>query len=333
MKISITIPVHNEEENLELLYDNLIETLEPMAHEFEIILVNDGSDDDSGKMLSSLAERDHRVRAIHLLRNYGQTCAMMAGFDHAAGDVIIAMDGDNQNDPSDIPRLLQKMDEGYDVVSGWRKNRKDTKLSRIIPSKIANWLISKVAGVRLHDYGCSLKAYKKEVIKDVRLYGEMHRFIPVFTSWQGAKVGEITVNHHPRRLGTSHYGLSRVGRVILDLALIRFLDKHLQRPIHFFGGFGLTNFLFAFILFSVMVYYKFWGGKSFTETPLPTLTVLFALMGGMAVLMGMLAEIIMRTYYESQQKKPYRIRKIENPDGKKRGIEEPIRKTICQQQI
>lgn len=312
MKISITIPVHNEGSNLELLYKNLIKSLEPMDSEFEIIMINDGSDDNSEKILSSLAEQDDRVRVIHLLHNYGQTCAMMAGFDHAEGDIIIAMDGDNQNDPSDIPRLLAKIEEGYDVVSGWRKNRKDARLLRIIPSKIANWLISKVAGVKLHDYGCSLKAYKKDVIKGVKLYGEMHRFIPVFTSWRGAKVTEILVSHHVRHSGDSHYGISRVGRVILDLAFIKFWDKYLQRPIHFFGGFGLTNFLFAFIAFLTMIYYKFWGGKSFIETPLPTLTVLFILMGGMAVLMGMLAEIVMRTYYESQQKKPYLIRKIEN---------------------
>ncbi|MDM8525278.1 glycosyltransferase family 2 protein [Desulfococcaceae bacterium HSG8] len=310
MKLSVTIPIHNEQKNLELLYDNLIRALEPMGTDFEIILVNDGSDDDSGNILDTIANRDSRVSAIHLLRNYGQTSAMMAGFDHASGDIIIAMDGDNQNDPADIPRLLEKMNEGYDVVSGWRKDRQDARISRIIPSRIANWLISRVSGVKLHDYGCSLKAYKKEVIKGIRLYGEMHRFIPVFTAWRGAKVSEIVVNHRPRRLGISHYGLSRVFRVMLDLTLIRFLDKHLQNPIHFFGGLGLINFFLAVMTFLMMLYYKFWGGKSFTETPLPTLTVLFALMGGVAVLMGILAEIIMRTYYESQQKKPYRIDKI-----------------------
>ena len=312
MKISVTIPVHNEQDNLELLYQNLIKALEPVDCEFEIILINDGSDDESENILTSLSERDRRIKVIHLLRNYGQTCAMMAGFDHASGDIIIAMDGDNQNDPSDIPRLLAKMEEGYDVVSGWRKARKDARISRIIPSVIANWLISKIAGVSLHDYGCSLKAYKREVIKDVKLYGEMHRFIPVFTSWRGAKVAEIPVNHHPRHQGASHYGLSRVASVILDIALIRFLDRYLQRPIHFFGRFGLTSFLFAFFAFFTMLYYKFWGGKSFIETPLPTLTVLFILVGSMAILMGILAEIIMRTYYESQDKKTYRIRKVEN---------------------
>ncbi len=312
MKISITVPIHNEQENIELLYKDMIKTLEPMGADFEIIFVNDGSEDESAVILNSLAKQNPGIKVIHLLRNYGQTHAMMAGFDHASGDIIISMDGDNQNDPSDIPKLLAKMDEGYDVVSGWRKDRKDARISRIIPSRIANWLISKIAGVSLHDYGCSLKAYRKEVIKDVKLYGEMHRFIPVFTSWRGAKVAEIVVNHRPRQLGVSHYGISRVPRVMLDLALIKFLDKQLQHPIHFFGGFGLINLLFAFITFSMMIYYKFCGGKSFIETPLPILTVLFVMMGCVAILMGIVAEILMRTYYESQQKKPFIIDEIIN---------------------
>jgi glycosyltransferase involved in cell wall biosynthesis len=264
-------------------------------------------------VLNAVAEKDHRVKVIHMRRNYGQTYAMMAGFDNASGNIIIAMDGDNQNDPADIPGLLAKMDEGYDVVSGWRKDRKDARISRILPSKIANWLISVISGVKLHDYGCSLKAYKKEVLEDVKLYGEMHRFIPIFTSWGGAKVGEIVVNHRPRRMGTSHYGISRVTRVLLDLTLLRFLDKHLQHPIHLFGGLGLASFFFAMLTFLMMVYYKFWGGKTFIQTPLPILSALFILMGGMAILMGILAEIIMRTYYESQQKKPYAIDRIINP--------------------
>lgn len=312
MKISITIPIHNEQENIKLLYNDLVKVLEPTRTDFEIIMVNDGSKDQSGQILDSIAENDTRLKVIHLMRNYGQAYAMLAGFDHASGDVIISMDGDYQNDPADIPRLLTKIDEGYDVVSGWRKDRKDARLSRIIPSRIANWLISRITGVKLHDYGCSLKAYRKEVIKDVRLYGEMHRFVPVFSSWRGAQIAEIAVNHRARKFGRSHYGLSRVTGVLLDLVLIRFLDKHLQHPIHLFGGFGLLNLLFALISFSMMLYYKFWGGKSFVETPLPTLTVLFMLIGAIAVLMGLLAEIIMRTYYESQQKKPYRIARIIN---------------------
>jgi len=315
MKISISIPIHDEQENIGILYNDLIAVLETGDNEFEIIFVNDGSADGSEEILNDLAKRDGRVKVIHLLRNYGQTSAMMAGFDHASGDVIIAMDGDNQNDPADIPRLLAKMAQGYDVVSGWRKDRKDARISRILPSKAANWLISSVTGVKLHDYGCSLKAYRKKVLQDVKLYGEMHRFIPIYTAWRGAKVGEIVVHHRARHSGVSHYGLSRISKVFLDLALIRFLDRHMQHPIHLFGEFGLAGFALACLSFMLMLYYKFWGGKSFIQTPLPTLTVLFVLVGIMAILMGILAEIIMRTYYESQQKKPYVIDKIIEKDG------------------
>lgn len=319
MKVSITIPIHNEQDNIESLYKEIIAVMTHHIEPFEIIFVNDGSTDRSEEILNSIATQDHRVKVIHFVKNFGQTNAMMAGFDHASGDIIIAMDGDNQNDPKDIPHLLEKMDQGYDVVSGWRKNRKDATLSRIIPSKIANWIISKLTGVELHDYGCSLKAYRKKVLKDIRLYGELHRFIPIFTSWRGAKLAEIEVHHRARLKGASHYGLTRIIRVILDLALIRFLDKHIQHPIHLFGGFGLLNFGFAVGTFLLMLYYKFWGHKSFIETPLPILVVLFVLIGVMALLMGILAEMLMRTYFESQQKKPYIIDKIvhvENPDYK-----------------
>jgi len=312
MEISLAIPIHNEQENIESLYTDLIAVLEPIGSDFEIIFINDGSDDESARTIDSLAEQDRRVKAVHLLRNYGQSSAMMAGFDHASGDIIIAMDGDNQNDPADIPRLLNKIDEGFTVVSGWRKDRKDALLSKIIPSKIANWLISKITGVKLHDYGCSLKAYRKDVLKDVRLYGEMHRFIPVFTAWKGAKVIEIAVSHRPRRFGASHYGFSRITSVLLDIVLVRFFDRHLQHPIHLFGGFGIINLLLAFISFVIMFYYKFWGGKTFIETPLPTLVVLFFLIGAVSTMMGILAEIVMRTYYESQEKRPYLIDRIIN---------------------
>jgi len=312
MQLSVIIPIHNEQKNIQLLYNELIDVLTTLGKEFEVIMVNDGSEDESGLIIDKIAEIDVRVRGIHLLGNYGQACAMMAGFDNAFGDIIIAMDGDNQNDPKDIPRLIDKINEGYDVVSGWREHRKDARISRIIPSMIANRLISKITGVRLHDYGCSLKAYRKDVIKNVKLYGEMHRFIPIFSSWKGAKVTEITVNHRPRRFGVSHYGLSRVSGVLLDIAFIRFWDKHLQHPIHLFGGFGLVNFIFALLTFLLMFYYKFWGGKTFVETPLPTLTVLFVLIGFVAIMGGIIAEILMRTYYESQQKKPYLIDRIIN---------------------
>lgn len=312
MKLSITIPIFNEQDNILPLYDKLVATLEPIEKDFEIIMVDDGSTDRSEEVLDVLGEKDSRVRVIHFRRNYGQTAAMMAGIDHSSGDVIIPMDGDNQNDPADIPRLLSKINDGYDVVSGWRKDRKDRRFSRILPSKIANWLISKVTGVKLHDYGCSLKAYKKQVIKDVKLYGEMHRFIPIYAKWRGAKVAEIVVRHHPRRSGKAHYGLSRTFSVLSDLLLIRFLDKYSQNPIHLFAGFGMLNFLMALLTFGLMVYYKFWGGKTFIETPLPTLTVFFLLIGFMAILIGFVAEMLMRTYYESLHKKPYSIKKLIN---------------------
>jgi len=312
MKLSITIPIYNEQDNILPLYDKLVATLEPIQKEFEIIMVNDGSADRSEEILNMLAEKDSRVRVIHFRRNYGQTAAMMAGIDHSSGDIIIPMDGDNQNEPSDIPRLLEKINDGCDVVSGWRKERKDGRFSKVLPSIIANWLISRVTGVKLHDYGCSLKAYRNHVIKDVRLYGEMHRFIPIYAKWRGAKVAEIIVRHHPRRSGKTHYGLSRTFRVLSDLLLIRFLDKYSHNPIHLFGGFGMLNFLMAFLTFALMVYYKFWGGKTFIETPLPTLTVFFLLIGFMAILIGFVAEMLMRTYYESLHKKPYSIKKLIN---------------------
>lgn len=312
MEISIVIPVHNEAENLPLLYEELSFELAKIGRDYEIILVNDGSTDSSGEILDDFAGKDKRVKAIHLLRNYGQTCAMMAGFDNATGDIIIPMDGDNQNDPADIGKLLEKIDEGFDVVSGWRKDRQDATFTRIMPSMIANSLISKVSGVQLHDYGCTLKAYRKHVINDVKLYGEMHRFIPVYSTWSGGKVTEVVVNHRARKFGKSHYGLNRVLKVLLDLFVIKFLDKYMENPIHLFGGFGFASLFLAAVSFIMMFYYKFWGGKAFISTPLPVFFVLFTSLGVITILMGILAEMIMRTYYESQEKTPYRIKRIEN---------------------
>ena len=310
MDLSVTIPIYDEQDNIEPLYAEIVQVLESQHLTFEIIFVNDGSRDGSADMLDSLAGRDPRVTVVHLMRNYGQTTAIMAGFDQTRGETVVVMDGDSQNDPADIPRLLGKMNEGYTVVSGWRKRRRDALLTKVIPSKIANRIISAVTGVRLHDYGCSLKAYHRTVIRDLKLYGELHRFIPVFSEWGGARVGEMAVNHRPRRSGASKYGMSRVLPVLLDLFLVRFLQRHMQHPIHFFGRFGILNMLLAALSFALMVYYKFWGGKTFIETPLPTLTVLFILMGSMAFLLGIVAELVIRTYYESQQKKPYRIERI-----------------------
>jgi glycosyltransferase involved in cell wall biosynthesis len=310
MKISIIIPIHNEEGNLSPLHRRIVDSLAETGIEYEILMVNDGSEDNSEKILDSLAAEDSRLRVIHFRRNYGQTAAIMAGMDHSLGEVLVLMDGDNQNDPADIPKLLQKLEEGYDVVSGWRKERKDRRLLRIWPSRIANWIISRISGTELHDYGCTLKAYRRSVLDEVKLYGEMHRFIPIYARWQGARVTEMVVSHRPRQSGRSHYGLSRTSRVILDLILIQFMERYSQHPIHLFGGIGLVNFALAILAFGFMLYYKFWGDKTFIETPLPILTVFFLLIGVTSILIGFIAEILMRTYYESQRKKPYSIRRV-----------------------
>ncbi len=305
--LSIIIPLYNEEDNIDPLYEKLVPVLRSLGHEYEIILINDGSEDDTGKRIDMLAAHDNRVKIVHLRRNFGQTAAMMAGIDTAEGDVLIPMDGDLQNDPEDIPKLLEKLSEGYDVCSGWRKDRKDNPLKRNFPSKVANWVISKISGVHLHDYGCSLKAYKKEIIKGVKLYGEMHRFIPIYACWQGAKVTEVGVRHHPRIYGQSKYGIERTIKVILDLMVVKFLDKYAHKPMYLFGGFGLFNIAVSFFFFMTMLGYKFIDGISFIETPLPLAVVVFFLMGFMSIFMGLIAEILMRTYHESQNKPTYII--------------------------
>ncbi len=314
MKISLVIPLYNEADNVNLLFDRLRSIMEQSDHDLETIVVNDGSRDRTAELLDREAAADARFKIIHLRRNFGQTAAIMAGIDSSSGEVIVTMDGDLQNDPADIPLLLAKIEEGYDVVSGWRRDRQDPFISRVLPSKIANRIISIFSGIRLNDYGCTLKAYRREVIKGVKLYGEMHRFIPIYASWQGARVTEIPVSHHPRQHGVSKYGIERTIKVILDLMVIKFLGGYSQKPIYVFGGFGLANFAFALVSFLLMVYYKFWGDKSFVETPLPQLAVLFFLMGFMSILMGFLAELIMRTYYESQDKPVYLVGKTVNLD-------------------
>ena len=239
--ISVTVPIFNEEENLPLLYERVRDALVGVGKPWELVLVNDGSTDGSRAVLDQLAANDKRVKVIHFRRNFGQTAAMMAGIDFATGEIIIPMDGDLQNDPADIPRLIAALDEGYDVVSGWRKDRQDARMTRKLPSNLANRLISRVLGVRLHDYGCSLKAYRRDVIKGVKLYGEMHRFVPVYASWQGARVTEIPVAHHARQFGKSKYGLERTMKVVLDLIVVKFLAKYQQKPMYVFGAFGLFS--------------------------------------------------------------------------------------------
>ena len=310
--LSVVIPVHNEEESLRAVYDRTTGVLAGMQRDYEIICVNDGSTDASAAVLDGLAENDPRVKVIHFQRNFGQTAALMAGFDHALGDVVVTMDADLQNDPADIPLLLAALDQGFDVCSGWRKERKDPLLTRVLLSRAANSLVSFLFGVWLNDYGCTLKAYRRRVLQDLRLYGEMHRFIPVYTAAAGARIGEVVVSHSERRHGKSKYGLSRVVKVVLDLILLKFLLSYGQRPLYVFGGFGLLSLCGSLAVFCLMLYYKFWGDKSFVETPLPMLVVLLFLMGALSILMGLMAEVLMRTYYESQGKPGYRVRAVRN---------------------
>jgi glycosyltransferase involved in cell wall biosynthesis len=310
--LSIVVPVLNEVESIESLHDQLKPVLDGIDADYEIIFVNDGSTDGSAEILDRLAERDARVKVLHLRRNYGQTAALMAAIQHSSGDVLVPMDGDLQNDPADIPLLLAKLDEGYDVVSGWRQDRQDRGLSRKLPSRLANRLASRISGVHLHDYGCTLKAYRRSVIENVRLYGEMHRFIPIYAAWQGGRVAELPVRHHARRHGMSKYGLSRAPRVLLDLIVIRFLDRALDRPIQFFGPIGLVSIFLAFLVGLWAVYLKIFEDTSFIKTPLPLLVALLAFVGLICILMGLLAELQTRTYYEAQGKHAYVVARKRN---------------------
>jgi len=308
--ISVIIPIYNEEGNIIKLSESILNALSDI--DFEVLFVNDGSTDNSEKIMESISQKHSNMRLINLRRNYGQTAAMQAGFDHSKGDIVIPMDGDLQNDPKDIPMLIEKINEGYDVVSGWRKIRSDKKFTRIIPSKIANMIISKISGIHLHDYGCTLKAYRKEILHDIKLYGEMHRFIPIYASWEGAKVTEVAVHHHPRTAGKTKYGLSRIPRVILDLLVIRFFDKSLDRPIHLFGQFGLVMFLVAFLLSLLAIFLKIFINISFILTPLPLLVVFFSMSGLLCIFLGLVAEIQSRIYFESKNRPPYLIKKNTN---------------------
>ena len=306
-RLSVVIPVFNEEENVRPLLDELFAALRALGRSHEVICVDDGSRDGTFATLKEYAAATPALRVIRFRLNFGQTAAMSAGIEAARGDVIVPMDGDLQNDPADIGKLLAKLDEGFDVVSGWRKHRKDKEFGRKLPSRVANRLISAISGVRLHDYGCSLKAYRRDVLRDVKLYGEMHRFIPIYASWQGARVTELVVNHRARHAGKSKYGFSRTLKVVLDLMVVKFLANYSTKPIYVFGGFGLLSWLGAFIAFAWAVYYKLRGLKDFVQTPLPLVTVMFTLVGALSLLMGLLAELVIRTYYESQGKRPYLV--------------------------
>jgi glycosyltransferase involved in cell wall biosynthesis len=306
--LSILIPVFNEEESISPLYDRLMTALKKTGRPYEVIFVDDGSSDSSLEILLDISKKNPNVKVISLSRNFGQTAALSAGIDFSSGEILIPMDGDLQNDPEDILPLLQKIEEGYDVVSGWRKSRKDSLLTRRFPSMVANRMISLIGGVHLHDHGCTLKAYKRDILKNIRLYGEMHRFIPIYAQWIGARVSEIPVNHFPRRSGSSKYGMSRIIKVILDLMVVKFLLSYSQKPIYVFGGMGLLMILAAFLSGGFAVYLKIFKSVSFILTPLPLLCVLLLMLGFLSILMGFLAEILTRTYYESQRKPTYQIK-------------------------
>lgn len=314
-EISLFLPVYDEEDNLRPMHTKIQSALETLGKTAEVIYVDDGSTDRSLDILKEVAAADPRVRVISLRRNYGQTAAMSAGIDAAKGDILIPMDADLQNDPADIARLLDKLDEGYDVVSGWRKNRQDKLISRKIPSQIANKIISLIGGVHLHDYGCSLKAYRRDVLQDVKLYGEMHRFIPIYASWAGARVTEIPVDHHARTMGKSKYGISRTVKVIFDLMTIKFMAEYHTKPIYVFGTFGLLAFAASIFAGLYAVFLKFADDvglpqfqADFVETPLPILSIVMFAIAIQFFLMGLLAELLVRTYHESQDKAIYAVR-------------------------
>lgn len=312
IKMSIILPVYNEEDNIRLQYEEIINAVNPLKLRYEIIFVDDGSADSSVEILREICRIDKRVKLIEFRRNFGQTAAMSAGIANSKGEIIIFMDSDLQNDPTDIGRLLEKIDEGYDVVSGWRKHRADKLISRTIPSRIANRLISRVSGIKLHDLGCSLKAYRGEVLRQVKLYGEMHRFIPIHASWVGAQITEIPVNHNPRRFGKSKYGIVRTFKVILDLFTVKFMGSYATKPIYIFGGAGAMLFGLSVLSGIAVILMKIFLHHSMIRNPLLLLTVMLIILSVMFVLLGLLAEISIRIYHESQSKPPYSIKRTTN---------------------
>lgn len=310
LDISLVIPIYNEEENIPLLYREIKEVLDGTRYRYEMIFIDDGSSDSSVKVLEQLSQDDENVLLVALRRNFGQTAAMAAGFDHASGEIIVTMDGDLQNDPKDIPDMVAKLNNGYDVVTGWRHDRKDPFISRKLPSMIANKLISWITGVALHDYGCTLKAFRREVTENIRLYGEMHRFIPAIASGMGISFTEVKVNHRARRFGTSKYGISRTIRVVLDLLTVKFMLSYATRPLHVFGTVGVLSSGLGVILALWMTLQRFFAGIGLADRPLLLLAVLLIFMGIQFITMGLLAELVVRTYHESQQKPIYFVRKV-----------------------
>ena len=308
-QVSIVAPLLNEQGNIGPLYEQITQALAD-NYSYEIIFVDDGSNDNSFDVLTRLQKADAKVRVIRFRKNFGQTAALSAGFQHARGKIIVAIDVDLQNDPADIPNLISKLNEGYDVVSGWRKKRHDNAVTRLLPSKIANWLISKITGVKLHDFGCTLKAYRREVLVETKLYGEMHRFIPALASWSGARIAEIVVNHRPRTAGTAKYGLGRTWKVVLDLITVKFLGSFSTKPIYIFGGLGLLGAFSAILFGAIVLYQKLFLKTDMSGNPLLILTAVCILATIQFILMGLLAELMVRTYHESQDRPTYVIKEI-----------------------
>jgi len=315
-QISVVVPLLNEQDNIKPLYDQITKSLAD-KYNYEIIFIDDGSDDNSFNVLKAIQVPDKNVRVIRFRKNFGQTAALSAGFDHANGDIIVAIDADLQNDPADIPKMIDKLDQGFDVVSGWRKKRHDNAVTRLLPSKIANWIIAKITGVKLHDFGCTLKVYRKEVLAETKLYGEMHRFIPALASWNGAQICEMVVNHRPRIAGKAKYGLTSTLKVVLDLITVKFLGSFSTKPIYFFGGLGLISGFGATLSGLAVLYQKFVSAQhlAMNRNPLLVLTGILITTTVQFVLMGLLAEMLVRTYHESQNRPTYVIKEILQSSG------------------
>lgn len=308
LPLSVVVPLFNEQDSVRPLVQQLLDAVRPLGLDFELVLVDDGSQDRTAAVLAELSEAVPELVAVLLRRNYGQTAAMAAGFDASRGAVIVTLDGDLQNDPADIPLLLAKINEGFDLVSGWRHQRKDAALSRLLPSKVANGLIANVTGVRLHDYGCSLKAYRREVVEDLNLYGELHRFLPALAFIEGARISEVKVNHHPRRYGSSKYGIDRTFRVLMDLLTVWFMKRFLTRPMHVFGFWGLTSMAVGLVISVYLLGEKLLANADIGNRPLLMVAVLTLIAGVQLFCFGLLAEVQMRTYHESQGRPIYRVR-------------------------
>ncbi len=314
-QVSVVVPLLNERDNIGPLYEQITQTLTD-KYDYEIIFVDDGSSDNSFDILAKLQKSDAKIRVLCFRKNFGQTAALSAGFTHARGKVIVAIDADLQNDPADIPEMIAKLDEGFDVVSGWRKKRYDNAITRLLPSKIANWLISRITGVKLHDYGCTLKVYRREVLEETKLYGEMHRFIPALASWSGARIAETAVNHRPRTTGKTKYGLGRTLKVILDLITVKFLGSFSTKPIYIFGGLGLLGAFGAILFGAIVLYQKIRHENDMSGNPLLILTAVCILATIQFILMGLLAELLVRTYHESQNRPTYVIKEILESTGR-----------------